>query len=70
MVDFACGVMIDGRIRRREPSLKFVSQLVLCDGISTSIFSDMGAREQQTFYLMGFCFQVEWWEEGLVKTRT
>jgi hypothetical protein len=56
MVDFACGVMVDGWIRRREPSPKFVSQLVLCDGISSSIFSDMGVREKQTFYFMGFCF--------------
>ena len=31
MLDFACSVMIDGRIRRREPCSEFLLQLVPCE---------------------------------------
>ena len=31
MLNFTCGVMIDGRIRRREPCSEFLLQLVPCE---------------------------------------
>ena len=62
VVDFACSVMVDRRIWRREPCAKIVSQLVPCEGMSSLTFSDANVRKKRTFHVVRLCFGAQWRE--------
>ena len=64
MVNFACGIMIKGRIWRREPCLQFIFQLVPCERVSGLTSNDSTLREWQMFKLVCYYFGAQWGSIG------